>query len=190
MKLAYQMATISYCPDLTDPNALSVPISVLALAREDGRWSAVAVGLDAKQLGLDPLSSSLLADVPHLIRRHVESAMKGLAPDVAPAGVLRAFHESLKTSIHVSHIGEAQTLELSDPRKIGEALSEQALVVLQQSLTTLALMAATRAATATWQPRVPPQELIEPAPEQLFWRPTPPSMERASRSSRAPIFHA
>ena len=84
MKLSYQLATISYCPDLTDPAAVSVPIAVLAVGKtsnDEGFWSAGIVGVDAKRMGIDPLSSAMLADVPHMIRRHVrEKAQHDLAP--------------------------------------------------------------------------------------------------------------
>lgn len=45
-------------PDLTDPNALSVPIAVLGLGQnlnDQGSWCAGVVGVDAMRIGIDPL---------------------------------------------------------------------------------------------------------------------------------------
>lgn len=179
MKLDYRLATISYCPDLTDPNAVSIPIAVLAVGKDDGSWSAAAVGLDAKRLGLDPLSSAMLADVPHMIRRHLDAAMKQLDTNATTAAVLRAFHESLKTSIHVSEISDPREVEVLDPRRIAVALFEKSLVVLERALVRLAEQVGAHLGKATWAPRVAPERLMEPAPEQLFWQPSPPPFSPA-----------
>ena len=84
MKLSYRLATISYCPDLADPGATSIPIAVLAVGKSDEHWTAAAVNLDAKRLGLDPLSSALLGDVPHFLRRHVDTAMNRVESPATP----------------------------------------------------------------------------------------------------------
>lgn len=176
MKLDYRLATISYCPDLTDPNAVSIPIAVLAVGKDDGHWSAAAVGLDAKRLGLDPLSSAMLADVPHMIRRHVDAAMKRLDTQATTAAVLRAFHESLKTSIHVSEISDPRVVEVAEPRSIAVALFEKSLVVLERALGQLGDRLIAHLGQPGWAPQVAPEKLMEPAPEQLFWQPTPPML--------------
>ena len=175
MNLSYRLATISYCPDLTDPNAVSLPIAVLTVGNDDGHWSAAAVCLDAKRLGLDPLASAMLADVPHMIRRHLDATMKRLSPDATPEIVLRALHESLKTSIHVSAISEPRKIALPDPRRIAAALFETAFDVLKTALRHLSEQVGATLPRLAWAPSIAPERLMEPAPEQLFWQPIPPA---------------
>lgn len=165
MNLSYQLASISYCPDLTDPDAVSLPIAVLAVGKatdSEGLWSAAIVGIDAKRLGIDPLSTAMLADVPHMIRRHVDAAMKTLAPEATPEMVLKTFHESLKTSIHVSAISDRKEVEVKDARGLATALIDPAFVVLETSMRALL-----------------PSRDLERAPEQLFWQPASPEMATA-----------
>ncbi len=176
MKLSYQLATISYCPDLTDPNAVSIPIAVLAVGKasnDAGLWSAGIVGVDAKRMGIDPLSSAMLADVPHMIRRHVDGAMQRLRADATPDAVLREFHESLKTSVHVSAIGAVHEVDVAEPRRLAQVLIEISLSTLEAALKKLG---AALPRHGQWTPRVPPERLMTPAPEQLYWQPTGPEL--------------
>lgn len=182
MKLSYQLASISYCPDLTDPNAVSLPIAVLAVGKASNAeefWSAAIVGVDAKRMGIDPLSTAMLADVPHMIRRHVDAAMKKLTADATPDVVLRAFHESLKTSIHVSAISERREVEVRDARGLATALIDPSFVTLERSMHELTGQLA-QGLRAEWSPRVSPERLMAHAPEQLFWQPTSPEMAIAA----------
>ncbi len=138
---------------------MSLPIAVLAVGKASNAerfWSAAIVGIDAKRLGIDPLSTAMLADVPHMIRRHVDAAMKKLAADATPDMVLRAFHESLKTSIHVSAISERREVEVRDARGLATALIDPSFATLERSMHDLAGLAQ--------------------APEQLFWQPTAPEL--------------
>lgn len=180
MRLSYQLATISYCPDLTDPNGISVPIAVLAVGKttsDEAFWSAAIVGVDARRMGLDPLSSAMLADVPHMIRRHVDAAMRSLTPDATPAMVLRTFHESLKTSIHVSELGLPREVEVPDARQLAQVLLEPSFAVLEAGLKQVAARPPRR---GEWTPRVAPERLMTPAPEQLFWQPSTPEFAAAA----------
>lgn len=180
MKLSYQLATISYCPDLTDPSAVSVPIAVLAVgktANTEAFWSAAMVGVDAKRMGLDPLSSAMLADVPHLIRRHVDASMRKVKTDSTPSDVLRAFHESLKTSVHVSELGQVHEVDLPDPRQLAHALMDPSFSALESAFNRLT---ATLPRVGQWTPRVAPERLMTPAPEQLFWQPPAPELAVAA----------
>lgn len=115
-QLAYRIATISYCPDLTDPRAVSVPVAALLVSRDaNSKWTAVAMGFDLSHFGLDPLAEALLADLPGLVRRTLDTAMKSISTDGAtPEQVLREFHELLRTSVHVSKISEERELHLAD----------------------------------------------------------------------------
>lgn len=179
MKLSYQLATISYCPDLTDPNSVSMPIAVLAVGKTSnaaGLWSAAIVGVDAKRMGIDPLSSAMLADVPHMIRRHVDGVMRRLTSDATPDVVLRAFHESLKTSIHVSAIGSGREVAVPDPRHLAQVLLEPAFSTLEAAFKTQRELVPR---SGQWTPRVAPDRLMNPAPEQMFWQPAGPELAAA-----------
>ncbi len=176
MKLSYQLATISYCPDLTDPNAVSVPIAVLAVGKssdDEGFWTAGIVGIDAKRMGIDPLSSAMLADVPHMIRRHVDGAMRRLHLDATPDAVLREFHESLKTSIHVSEIGAVHEVEVAEPRQLAQVLIDPSLATLEAAFKRLREALPRR---GQWTPQVSPERLMSPAPEQMYWQPAGPTL--------------
>lgn len=180
MTLAYRLATISYCPDLTDPHALSIPIAVLAVGKDQGKWSAAAVGLEASKLGLDPLASAMLADVPHMIRRHVDAVMRRLEDRAAtPGAVLRELHDSLKTSIHVSNIGEERSLQEPDARRVPTRLFEELIPALGEALRAASARAAATPAQK-WRPEVTPEALMDPAPDQAFWKPSLPAGHTAS----------
>jgi hypothetical protein len=173
VKLAYELATVSYCPDLTDSNAAAVPIAVLIIGRlqehERARgWVACAASIDAKRLGVDPLAGAMLADVPHLIRRHVDRTMAGLRCATDVRRVLVAFHESLKTSIHVSEIADPVELEVADGKTAADRVLSAALEGL---IKRIEKRTKEGPGQHGWRPRVSPEELVQPLPEHIFWQP-------------------
>lgn len=173
MQLIYELATVSYSPDLTDPQGSSLPIAVVVVGRSiDGGaksiWIAAAAGIDAKQLGLDPLSTAMLADVPHMIRSHVDEEMKGISPDDQPTTVLRALHESLKTSIHVSELSKLVELTVDSREQAAKSVQDAAIYGLIDRIRAFPIES-----ERAWSPRVRPSELIDPYPEYTYWQPLP-----------------
>lgn len=167
-KFSYRVATISYCPDLTAPDAVSVPVAALLVSRSaEGKWTAFAMGLELATLGLDPLATALLGDLPALMRRNLDAAMKSIDdPAATPQSVLRVFHETLRTSVHVSHISAECELQVSDAMSV----AHQLLDITTQTLIT-ELEAVARSLPA---PRVDPQTMLAVPPAHVLWNPAAP----------------
>ncbi|MCB9583746.1 MAG: hypothetical protein H6718_00010 [Polyangiaceae bacterium] len=99
----YRQAVISYCPNLRDPFAPSIPLCVLTVAEEGRRVHAVAVGSSVAAAPVDPLTKEILGDVPDFVSRHLISSadqQHGMNES------LRALVESLRNSVHVSEVTE------------------------------------------------------------------------------------
>lgn len=173
MKLRYRVVTLSFCPDLVDPDSMSVPFASLVVGKSDkGRWTAFAMGLDVKGLGLDPLLGAMLGDVPNLVRSHLDSAMKRVkgAADLSPELVLREFHEVLRTNIHVSSLSEEGTLDVDDVMKLSHLLFDVAADALRTQLEKQ-LDDVDRAPRTPSAPKVAPESLFEVPPAHMQWVP-------------------
>lgn len=180
MKLTYRVVTLSFCPDLIDPNALSVPFAALIVGRSDkGEWTAFAMGVDVKKLGVDPLLGAMLNDVPNLVRSHFDSAMKRVSAtaDLTPEAVLREFHEVLRTNIHVSTLSDEQVLEVADAMTLSHRLLDVAITTISAQLEKqLAAVPARRREAAP----VAPESLFDGPPAYMQW--APPTSAAASLS--------
>lgn len=145
-RIRYRQAIVSFCANLTDPNASSVPIGVMLVAEDEkGPVAGGAVTISLKG-DLDPLSRAVLSDVPKFLRQHLDDAVKSL-PKQRPVGdVLVDLHHSLRNSLHVSEILDEREVE------VGEEPAD-----LTQKLVTI--MVATLA---------PLREAAEPRPKSFF----------------------
>ena len=184
MRLTYETATLSYCPDLTDGEAVSVPIAVLVVGKSGKAWFAAAAGIDAKRLGVDPLSQEILSDLPHTIRRHMDEAMA--ATDVkrrTPRKVLRTFFERFRTSVHVSALDRSVAVEVPDVQHAAKKVQHIAALALIKQVSTWTKDTARAEKQLrqgppltppriVWTPRIAPEKLSE-VPEQIFWQPSP-----------------
>ena len=181
MRLTYETATLSYCPDLTDGDAISVPIAVVVVGKSGRAWFAAAAGMDAKRLGIDPLSEAILSDLPHTIRRHVNAAMA--STDVkgrTPRKVLRVFCECFRTSVHVSSLEHSVTIEVADAQKAARKVQDIALTALVKQVSAWTHVAAEKLRQrpppspprVVWTPLITPERLSA-VPEQIFWQPSP-----------------
>ncbi|MDP1824351.1 MAG: hypothetical protein Q8L48_13940 [Archangium sp.] len=172
MKLNFRVVTLSFCPDMVDPNAVSIPIAVLVVGKSDtGTWTALAMGVDVKKLGIDPLLGAMLSDVPNLVRAHFDAAMKRVkSADATPEAVLREFHEVLRTNIHVSSLSDEQHLEVADAMKLSHQLFDVAIEAFKAqwkaSVPTLELPA------PAWKPMVDPRSLLDVPPAHMLWAPS------------------
>lgn len=99
MELKYRYAVVSFCADLTDSTARSMPVAILMIAESNDEVIAVATG--AYREHDDPLASAFLKDVPNLLRVHVEDALSE-HPDADAEAILCALQHSLRNSVHVS----------------------------------------------------------------------------------------
>ena len=173
MRLSYETAILSYCPDLTSADAQSVPIAALVVGKSGNRWFAVTTCIDAKQLGIDPLAAAILSDVPHTVRKHVDATMTELigTKGLTPHKVLQRFYESFRTSIHASSISGAQSLVAKDANKAVQQLVTLATKALTTEIVGWGKLAPPPTPPrSSWEPRVPPKSLMTP-PEHMFWTP-------------------
>ncbi|MBI5495654.1 MAG: hypothetical protein HY904_11570 [Deltaproteobacteria bacterium] len=111
MKAQYRYAVISWCPDLTDPEARSFPAAVLFAGRLGPLNFGAVVGLAKFGGTLDSLSRKLLADVPGLVRRHVEAVIEQSAP-ANPDALLYSMQNALRNSLHVASVSELMEAEV------------------------------------------------------------------------------
>lgn len=172
MKLTYRVVTLSFCPNMIDPHAVSIPFASLVVGKSDtGHWTAFAMGIDLKQLGIDPLLASMLGDVPNLVRSHFDSAMKRVkGSDLTPEAVLREFHEVLRTNIHVSSLGDEQVMDVADVMKLSHQLFDVAVEAFRAQWKKS--MPAKDAPEQGWAPRVDPRSLLDVPPSHMLWAPT------------------
>jgi hypothetical protein len=102
MKLKGEYAVISFCHDLTDPDAVSVPVALLLIAQKADRSLAAAVGREVADV--DPITAEFLRDIPRLLKDQVQSIQQArTVPDI-----LRSLHNALRNSLHVSKISECE----------------------------------------------------------------------------------
>ncbi len=128
MKVTYHEAIISFCFDLTDPKARSIPVACLLVGEsvEGTRFAASAVVLPGSSLDLDPLSREILADVPQLLKQHVGAVISDLPADAPLEQILRSLHHILRNSLHVAATRPACEIEVAadawQPRMVGIAV--------------------------------------------------------------------
>lgn len=125
MKLNYQQAVVSLCFDLTNPEAVSTPVAVLLVAKTGRARIAAFASRHLEDSDHDPLTREILADVPHLLERHLNAAFSQGADLGA---VLQKLHEALRNSLHVSEILPAVTVA-RDVRRPEEFFPEVVRVV-------------------------------------------------------------
>jgi hypothetical protein len=171
MKLSYRVVTLSYCPDLVDPNAPSIPFAVLVAGKTDtGAWTAFSMGVDIRKLGVDRFLAGMLGDVPHLVRSHFDSAMKRIKTELlTPEAVLREFHEVLRTNVFVSNLSDEVTLEVEDPLDLTGRLIEVGRQTLRAEVLRQAVPL--RSGVQPWTPRVDPATLFAQPPQVVQWEP-------------------
>lgn len=135
MNLKYRTALIGFCPDLTDPNASSIPVASLLVGDAGGErlGASVVVIPSDKQLHLDELSRTMLADVPALLRRHVGEVMAALPLGAPSENILYSLHDGLRNSLQVLEIGEETTLDLTETR-FPQGIYDLGIDVLRRAL--------------------------------------------------------
>jgi len=178
MKLRYRTAIIGFCPDLTDPNASSIPVASLLVGEGEGEGerlgAAVVVLPPDKHLPLDELSRAMLADVPALLRRHVDEAMNTLPADAPLENILHSLHDGLRNSLQVLAISEETTLEVNattSPRGIYEPVLERGLAVLREALEAIGveLIPWPEPESASHRRSVPATRTVRRLPETSVW---------------------
>jgi hypothetical protein len=117
MKLRYHQATISFCPDLLNPDqAGAVFVGVLLLGETANM--AVALLTVTKELALpDTLPTvvkELAADFPRLVQAQLEQILKSDA-NTSIDTIMEVFEDSLRNSFYVSDLLMNQEVEIDPP---------------------------------------------------------------------------
>lgn len=173
MQLDYQQAVVSFCDDLTDPSARSVPIGVLVVGEVKGGLTNIYIAGVACRTSfptaIDPLTRDMLKAVPRLLKAHVNESLAGTPPATPLESVLLRLYDGLRNSLHVSKIGTVRHMDLGD---VGgyEAAEIEAITwavprVINEALKSLGI--------TTKLPRVPSPDrgtsLPPAAPELAVW---------------------
>jgi hypothetical protein len=109
MKLTYRNAILSFCADLTDPDAKSLPIGTLLIGEvEESRLAAAVV---FQPTGADPFATEHLSDALAIIKEHINRVLED-KPDAPSLDILQALYSALRNSLFVSAIGDEKTVEL------------------------------------------------------------------------------
>jgi hypothetical protein len=175
MKLRYRTAIIGFCPDLTNPNAASVPVASLLVgeAERERLGAAVVVLPSDKRLALDELSRMMLGDVPALLRRHLDEVMQALPFDAPLEKILYSLHNGLRNSLQVLEISEETVLEVKEAkflRGIFEPVLDRGVAVLRKSLEAMGIqLILWPEVEPTARPQRDPATTVRTVPQTSVW---------------------
>lgn len=133
MKLRHQIATLSYCPDLTDPDATSYPVAVFLIGEMSSpgvpnvRLCALisSIGVDVP----DPLVRHLLHNAHPSLTSHIDDLLAQAPPQESIEQLMQRFHDSFRNSLHVSQI--TPLVEVSIPDRQHAAAIQRSAVFQQ-----------------------------------------------------------
>jgi hypothetical protein len=122
IRIFYRYAVLSFCKDLTDPRAASVPVGIAGVGTHSPRWGFWCHTTkqrpgDQSGLELNAISKSVLNDLPSLVERQVLEGIES----VSPKEFVSWLHERFRNSLHVSSIHKG-ILEF-DPRDGSEVMN-------------------------------------------------------------------
>ena len=105
-----EYGVVSFCPDLTDPAAPSVPVAVIGLLGEKSHANGEGNGkifmiarADAEDLlpiEDDPLARAILNDLPDFLGEQVREGLR----IAGASGLISWIEHSLRNSLHISNI--------------------------------------------------------------------------------------
>ena len=172
MKLTHATCVIGFCPDLTDPDAPVLPVATLAMGDVGELRVAVVVYALPASVQVDPLTQTMLTDVPTLVRRHVDETMATLPWEAPVKVVLFRLHDALRNSLHVSTIDDEVVEELADEtpdRDIYQRLLDVAIERLARQQRAAGLPAVFAPASARSRSSSPAPDRVRAFPETRFW---------------------
>jgi hypothetical protein len=145
MKFSYGQAVIRYCFDLTDPNSVNVPVATLLIAEGNEAFYAAVAGLTPESIAsIDKMSASMLDDVPHVLKRHVDEVFGTPEFDGDISHVLIALQHSLRNTLNVKEILPEGSIDVDDEAHLGTQLLQIACDTLIEKATDENLLAAPR----------------------------------------------
>lgn len=113
MKITYNYAVVSFCWDLTDPSAESVPVAVVGVGtvQNSDFWFYVVRPALGDSLRLEEPSRAILNKFPDILQEQVATGLR----QVPPARFLSWVHDQLRNSLHVSEIDAREANLRDDP---------------------------------------------------------------------------
>lgn len=140
MELRYQHAIISYCPRLTEPDGVSVPVAIVLVGATDGAGVAGAlVAPEAERIAEDPLTRAVTRDLLRILKGHVdEAAAQTAGGQRGREQVLRTLQHSFRNSLFVSSVSDEVAAPLASLNDISavvvEALRSRLLDSMKRAL--------------------------------------------------------
>lgn len=108
-----EYGVVSFCPDLTDPDAQSTHVAVIGLLRNGNSETSEEVGgifmiaradfESALPIEDDHLSRAVLSDLPDFLSEQVQEGLQVVGPD----GLVPWIEHTLRNSLHISDIGSS-----------------------------------------------------------------------------------
>jgi hypothetical protein len=173
MKLGYQQATISFCMDLTSPDAPSLPVANLLVGEAEGRQVAGVALIIPDQL--DPISKAVLADTHQLIRKYVDEAFQQRDPHAPLGDVLKRVYHSLRNTMHVSTISDPADAEVASADLLGPTVVQLVQQGLHRSLADAGFKVDHALATPSRRSQPLPTIHNVDLPASSFWAPPGPA---------------
>ena len=178
MKLNYQQATISFCMDLTSPNARSVPIADLLVGEAEGRQVAGVAVIVPDQL--DAISKAVLNDTHQLIRKYVDEAFQKRDPRAPLGDVLKRVYHSLRNTMHVSTISEPAHANIASVDVLGPTVIQLVQQGLIKSLADAGFKVERALATPAHSEQPMPTIHNVDMPSSFLWAPPGPDVALAA----------
>ena len=112
MELRYRTATISFCLDLTDPRAATIPVAVfLAGEADDIRIAALATRLNHPlRTRLDGLAQEVIDMLPRVLQEQVDEIFS--ANHASIDGLFEALCDSFRNSLYMGDVSAVLTREI------------------------------------------------------------------------------
>ncbi len=130
LELTYQLALVSFCDELTSPNARPVAVAAMAVAwSSELRIGAVLGPAHERPLAKDELSNYLLGRLPEVL----QGLLLKYATGGSPSGALERVHGALRNSIHVAHVSKTAKFQSADVLQASLNLLELTADYLSQS---------------------------------------------------------
>ena len=134
MELSYRYAIVSFCPDLTDPKASSMPVALLMIAMSGDEMIATATGCYPEDSD-DPISSALLKDMPRFLQAHVNEVCNDQT-EIDPEALLCALQHSLRNSVHVSGVSPPmiEHIDEATPGSLVSTVASKAIALFYKEM--------------------------------------------------------
>ena len=120
----YDMAVISLCPDLVDPQVQGIPVAAFAVGKLEKRGVATLIMPAKVDVSGSPVLEELVWALPDLLREVIDDILNS-SVGANTEQIILLLEETFQNTLHVSNVQRGQTAEVAvgdqHPR---DALSE------------------------------------------------------------------